>query len=212
MKICPSCQKIYEDDSLNYCLDDGVPLDRRDNGGDLSSEPTVLMHPADSTRAARSFPETRVAGSVGVYDAQPKARSRSWVWVVGILAILVTVCGGGSLGLSALYFGYFSSPSEASVTDPPPPRSTPRPSSTPRIDTSTDGEYDVTMEKYNKLKIGMARSEVESILGGKGTEISSSSGGGMSFSVNKWEGGAFKSIILSFKDEKIMSKSQVGLK
>jgi len=82
----------------------------------------------------------------------------------------------------------------------------------PLIDISSHGEYEVSMEKYNKLKIGMGRSEVESILGGKGTEISSSTGGGMSFSVNKWEGDNFQSIILSFKDEKIMSKSQVGLK
>jgi hypothetical protein len=58
----------------------------------------------------------------------------------------------------------------------------------------------------------MPRSEVESILGGKGTEISSSTGGGMRFSVNKWEGEKFKSIILSFKNDKIMTKSQVGLK
>ena len=212
MKICPSCQKIYEDDSLNYCLDDGVPLNRRDTGEDLSSEPTLLMHPADSTRPGRPFAATQGAQTVGTYNAPPKARSRSWLWVVGILVALVTVCGGGSLGLSALYFGYSSSTSEGSVPDPPPP-STPRtPSSTPWINTSGQGDYDVTMEKYNKLKIGMARSEVEEILGGKGTEISSSSGGGMSFSVNKWQGDGFKSIILSFKDEKVMSKSQMGLK
>ena len=68
------------------------------------------------------------------------------------------------------------------------------------------------MDKYNKLRIGMDRSDVESLLGGKGTEISSSSGGKMRFSVNKWEGEDFKTIILSFKDDKIMTKSQVGLK
>ena len=92
---------------------------------------------------------------------------------------------------------------------------TPVPSYTPATPASTpsaSGSYDVTMEKYKQLSIGQPRSEVERILGGRGTEISSSTGGGMSFSVNKWEGEGYKSIILSFKNDKIMSKSQVGLK
>lgn len=68
------------------------------------------------------------------------------------------------------------------------------------------------MDEYNQLSIGQARSDVQRILGGKGTEISSSVGGGVRFSVNKWEGEKFKSIILSFRNDKIMTKSQVGLK
>lgn len=78
--------------------------------------------------------------------------------------------------------------------------------------TTSEGEYDLTMEKYNQLTIGMARSKVEEILGGKGTEISSSTGGGVRFSVNKWDGENFKSIILSFRNDKIMTRSQAGLK
>ncbi len=88
-------------------------------------------------------------------------------------------------------------------TRPTPPSATPN---TPR------GEYSLSMEKYNKIKVGMPRSDVENTLGGKGTEISSSVGGGVRFSVNKWEGDGFKSIILSFRNNKVMSKSQVGLK
>lgn len=94
-------------------------------------------------------------------------------------------------------------------TTTPPPSATPySPSSTP----VSKGEYDVTMDKYEKIKIGTLRTDVENILGGKGTEISSSTGGGVRFSVNKWEGERYKSIILSFKNDKVMSKSQVGLK
>lgn len=92
--------------------------------------------------------------------------------------------------------------------------STPRPSTPSTKSTSPlskKGDYELSMDQYNQLKVGMARSEAESILGGKGTEISSSSGGGMRFSVNKWEGDDFKSIILSFRNDKIMTKSQVGL-
>ena len=73
------------------------------------------------------------------------------------------------------------------------------------------GDYDLTMEKYNQLKMSMPRSEVEDILGGKGTEVSDSTGGGVRYTVVKWEGDDFNSIILTFKNDKIMTKSQVGL-
>ena len=93
----------------------------------------------------------------------------------------------------------------------PPPVATPvSPTSSPS--TQSKGDYDVTMGKYDQIKIGRARSDVERILGGKGTEISNSVGGGVRFSVNKWEGERYKSIILSFRNDKVMSKSQVGLK
>lgn len=95
---------------------------------------------------------------------------------------------------------------------PPPPSASPdRPSNisgTPRS-TSTSG---LTMAKYNQLKIDMPKSEVDNILGGAGEEISQSSGGGMTFSVFKWSGEGYTSIIISFKNDRIMSKSQVGLK
>lgn len=97
------------------------------------------------------------------------------------------------------------------------PRSTPVSNDTPdkddtRVPNGKKGEYDLTMDQYKQITIGMPRQDVERLLGGKGTEISSSTGGGMKFSVNKWEGDSFKSIILSFKNDKVMTKSQVGLK
>ena len=99
-------------------------------------------------------------------------------------------------------------------------KKTPTPSSTPSStfsppdvpSTVPKGDYDVTMDKYNQISIGQPRSDVERILGGKGTEISNTVGGGVRFSVNKWEGERFNSIILSFRNDKVMSKSQVGLK
>lgn len=97
--------------------------------------------------------------------------------------------------------------------DTPNTRPTPATSSTPSSTASTPAaKYTLSMEKYNKVKVGMPRPDVENTLGGKGTEISSSVGGGVRFSVNKWEGEKFQSIILSFKNDKVMSKSQVGLK
>jgi outer membrane protein assembly factor BamE (lipoprotein component of BamABCDE complex) len=70
----------------------------------------------------------------------------------------------------------------------------------------------LTMDQFRQLKDKMSKSEVERILGGPGTEVSSSSGGGMTFSVYKWEGEDYKTVIVSFQDDKVISKSQVGLK
>lgn len=85
--------------------------------------------------------------------------------------------------------------------------------STPTTNQSPENSAaNLTMAKYEQIKTNMKKSEVESILGGKGTEVSSSSGGGMTFSVYKWEGENYASIILTFKNDKVMSKSQYGLK
>lgn len=92
-------------------------------------------------------------------------------------------------------------------------RSTPTASSTPEgaSTSATEGEYDVTMAKYNQVRIGMKRSDVERIFGGKGTEYYSGKGGGVSFTSVKWVGEKYKTILVSFRDDKVTSKSQVGL-
>ncbi len=101
-------------------------------------------------------------------------------------------------------------------------KGTPSPSATPASSNPSrtpekkappsDSTSSLTIAKYNQLKIKMPKDDVDRILGGPGTEISTSSGGGMTFSVYKWSGENYTSIIISFQDDKIMSKSQVGLK
>lgn len=120
------------------------------------------------------------------------------------LVLLVLVV----LGCSCPNLKELTNKGSASPTPTSSPGST---SSTPSI-TTKKGKYDVTMAKYEKIKIGTPRSEVESILGGEGEQVSSSTGGGMTFSVYKWEGDNYASIILSFKNDKVMTRSQVGLK
>lgn len=75
---------------------------------------------------------------------------------------------------------------------------------------STSGSG-LSMDKYNQIKNGMSRSEVENIIG-KGTELSSSSGGGYTFSSYQWKGEDYSSIVITFQNDKVMSKSQYGLK
>lgn len=95
---------------------------------------------------------------------------------------------------------------------PPPERPSASPSTSPSSTPSTSSTYGLTMAKYKQLKTNMPRADVERILGGPGEEVSSSTGGGMTFSVYKWSGPDYTSIILSFKNDRIMSMSQVGLK
>ena len=91
-------------------------------------------------------------------------------------------------------------------------RDMPEKSEAPQASDRRNGAYELSMDQYKQINIGMSRNDVERLLGGKGEELSSSSGGGMRFSVNKWEGDSYKSVILTFKNDKVMTKSQVGLK
>lgn len=119
---------------------------------------------------------------------------------LGFVALLLVVLGCSCPKLNELRQGGNSSaphaPANASSPDAPTKSST----------------ADLTMAQYEQIKNDMKKSDVEKILGGKGTEISSSSGGGMTFTVYKWEGENYRTILVTFKNDKVMSKSQAGLK
>ena len=63
MKRCPECRKDYLDDSLLYCLDDGVPLVQ----GSVTDEPPTAILPAPGSSAAPS----------PVVESKPKVASIS---------------------------------------------------------------------------------------------------------------------------------------
>ncbi|MCC6329654.1 MAG: hypothetical protein IT174_14150 [Acidobacteria bacterium] len=99
--------------------------------------------------------------------------------------------------------------------DPPPPPAPANsstndsgPSQTPR----PASKGSISMDSYNQLKTDMSKTEVEGILGGPGEELSSSSGGGLTFTVYKWLGKDYSAIIVTFQNGKLKYKSQVGLK
>jgi Domain of Unknown Function with PDB structure (DUF3862) len=71
----------------------------------------------------------------------------------------------------------------------------------------------VTMASYSRLKTGMTYAQVVQILGKDGEELSSSEVGGIKTIMYKWDGDGFGANMNSmFQNNKLMSKSQFGLK
>lgn len=104
MKICPRCQKTYSDDNLNFCLDDGATLTRT-NAVDNSIPATVLLSQPRPT--APNQPFGNQPGGPSGWSAPPNQfsmsppppkKSKTWLWVVGILGGVILLCGGGLTG------------------------------------------------------------------------------------------------------------------
>lgn len=103
MRICPKCGKTYDDESLNFCLDDGSTLNQAGSGNTLPE--TVLISQPRPTMSNQSFgnqteKEDRVVPSQ--FNSPHKKSSKTWLWVVGILGAVVLICGGGFGGLLIL--------------------------------------------------------------------------------------------------------------
>ena len=78
MKRCPTCQRLYTDETLNFCLEDGTPL-FSDRSSDFSArmmqpipderqtQPTIIIHKQEERQSAAAGvidrPETRYARS-----------------------------------------------------------------------------------------------------------------------------------------------------
>ena len=99
MKRCPTCSRVYDDDSLRFCLDDGTNLVER---SPAESVPTTLVLPATEapvpTMKQTSPPDVpplhERPGPTGA--AAPRKRN-VLLWVI-IAALLVPFVAGAALG------------------------------------------------------------------------------------------------------------------
>jgi len=102
MKVCPKCGATYQDETLNFCLEDGSVLNVAAEG--MEPPPTVMMQeppPATVESPANpTMPQAQAAVPVGY--TMPKKRSKAWIWVMLALFAVVVVCGGGFIGLIAI--------------------------------------------------------------------------------------------------------------
>ena len=70
----------------------------------------------------------------------------------------------------------------------------------------------LSLADYNRVKNGINYAEAVNILGSEGAEVSSSEVGKYKTSTYKWDGENYSYIILTFQNDKLMFKSQGGLK
>ena len=138
MKICPTCRKTYADDGLNFCLEDGSVLTL---AADNTPE-TVMMNPprfTDPNPGAGAGQGVRSSfGNQPNYSVQPpKKASKAWIWVLGILAALVLLCGGGFVGLAVFISQLDTNSNGGPYPSPTRPGFTPSPTPFPRNQVQT---------------------------------------------------------------------------
>jgi YARHG domain len=119
MKRCPTCQRVYADDSLKFCLEDGATLlgvsdaparfdpdaTLRDAApGSRSDAPTEILKPhiqatvPSSKPAPPTTPQQRMTEHISPSAAPPSTRSSNRALVAGIIVIcflLLTIIGIG---------------------------------------------------------------------------------------------------------------------
>lgn len=105
MKICPTCRKTYQDDGLNFCLEDGTVL----TVAGVDAPPTVMMQAPPPTNPSpgvvQAPPQIQTSwDNQAQYSMQPKKKSKTWLWVVGLLGIGLLLCGGGVVGFGVLVY------------------------------------------------------------------------------------------------------------
>jgi hypothetical protein len=138
MKVCPRCQKTYTDENLNFCLEDGSVLTQA-----AAAPPATEQVLINQTRMPSPPNQPGAQGSWGSapqqFSMQPPAKkgSKTWVWVVGILGLLILVCGGGLVGFFAWVASQDTGHGNSSTTNPSPRPSATSPTATP-VSTSSD--------------------------------------------------------------------------
>lgn len=105
MKICPRCQKTYRDENLNFCLDDGAVLMQSTNADDAIPATVMMNQPRPTAPSQQLGNQGAPQGNWGSQQQNqfsmqpPPKKSKTWMWVVGILGGLMLLCGGGFVGL-----------------------------------------------------------------------------------------------------------------
>ena len=104
MKVCPTCQSRYTDDTLLYCLQDGSALVTEES---QPPAPTVAYTGELETVVKNRQTNTeenyaRQTGDAANYQTQPKRSNTALIFVVALLAVILLF---GVAGIGAwLYF------------------------------------------------------------------------------------------------------------
>lgn len=106
MKICPTCRQTYDDDSLNFCLNDGTVLNRINDGAD---QQTVFMgqaNPTNNRLQNQTRPQSNNWGSAPPNNIPQQKKSKAWLWIVGIVGGVILLGIIGFIGLIAIALNF----------------------------------------------------------------------------------------------------------
>lgn len=114
MKQCPACRRLYSDDSLFFCLEDGTTL--------VAQTPPVITQrytpPAtenfgDSSRFNQPLSETLTIDSSFAQASRPRRRSK--LWLIPAALVLFLVVASGSIGAYLLLKSKKDAPANANI-------------------------------------------------------------------------------------------------
>jgi len=215
MKICPKCNQTYNDESLNYCLNDGTVLvstSENKTAEQFRNDPVTSNNPT-----ARYTNYTPAPSQATIVKQNVPKKSNPILWVLLILGGLVLVCGGGIAGMYAFYLSQNSSNVNLNSNDLLANKNSDqntKPSltrSSPANQSNQTNSNDVTMEKYLQVKPKMSYKQAVEIFGSEGVQMSSSGSGAYKAEVYKWSKDDLEFVMLVFLNDKLTTKTQSGL-
>ena len=98
MKRCPTCSRVYDDEGLRFCLDDGTNLVDRSPGEPIPT--TLVLPPTEQpvpTMKQASPPEVPPLHARPSPTAAAPRKRNVWLWII-IAALLVPFVAGAALG------------------------------------------------------------------------------------------------------------------
>lgn len=92
MKLCPKCARSYNDESLNFCLEDGALLSRS------PEQAATLLY--NSVNQVDPIPPTEVLTRSPLVQSQTASTRTSWsIYLIGFLVLLVLTTIVTSVGI-----------------------------------------------------------------------------------------------------------------
>ncbi len=200
MKTCPKCKAKY-DFNMSFCLEDGSPLE-------IDEDAVTLEKPGQLDYTSRETSPNETVKPTNDFTQAAKSKKS----YVGIIVGLLFLFGLGVLVLAAAIGVWWVSQSRSNdQTVESIPKKPIEESESEPTPTSPAKKGEVTMENYKKVKNGMSYEEVVEIFG-EGEEISSTNVAGYSTATYMWKPGTFSNVTLTFQNNKLISKFQMGLK
>jgi len=105
MKLCSKCGKVYSDDTLNFCLDDGEGLVETDQSKEF---PTALHRSNPSTARATNDQSAAATEATAVYPVGIRSERQTPPWLDRRFWFVAVVAFAAAIGGTFIYRNYSS--------------------------------------------------------------------------------------------------------